>query len=264
MVASYHTPAGEYAGYLGPTEWITDKIRGTAETYERAFYDRADVVIVPSETTLRHLKSQIGVSSPVEVIGNGVDTEQFRPVDTDDFLSRHGLPTDGPLVGYTGRHGYEKDLTDLVAAAEGLGATVVFGGDGPAREDLEAQAATIDADVRFLGFLDREELPAFYSSLDVFAFPSPVETQGLVAMEANACGTPVVGVDRGALERTIDEGVNGYHYPQGDVDRFRERIRDALADRDRLRERCLARREENSVDRSIARLAEVYDSVRGD
>jgi len=262
LVASFHTPAGEYAGYLGPTPWLTDKIRGTAETYERLFYDRADVVIAPSKRARRHLRSQVGVASRVEVIGNGVDIDRFRPVDAGDFLARHDLPEDRPLVGYTGRHGYEKNLSELIRAAAGLDATVVLGGDGPAREDLASMVAEIDTDVRFLGFLDREELPAFYSSLSVFAFPSPVETQGLVALEANACGTPVVGVDSGALADTIEHGVNGYHYPANDVDAFRERIRDALADGDRLVENCLDRREATSVERSIERLAEVYEAVR--
>ncbi len=261
FVTSYHTPAGEYAGYVGPTPWIEDKIRGTAETYERWFFDRAAVVLVPSEWTLRHVRSQVGVRSRVEVVGNGVDTDRFRPVDATDFLERHGLADAERLVGYTGRHGYEKNLDEVVELAEGLDATVVLAGDGPAREFLEDRAAEVDGDVRFLGFLDREDLSAFYSSLDVFAFPSPVETQGLVALEANACGTPVVAVDSGALSDTIDDGDNGFHYESRDVDQFRDRVRAALSDNERLVENCLARREPTSVDRSIARLGEIYRDV---
>jgi glycosyltransferase involved in cell wall biosynthesis len=264
VVASYHTPAGEYAGYLGPTQWLTNQIRGLAETYERAFYDRASVLVVPSKAALRHVRAQVGVGTDVRVVSNGVDIDRFRPVDAEDFITRHDLPTDRPLVGYTGRHGYEKNVDELVRAAEGLDATVVLGGDGPAHEDLKAQAAAVDGDVRLLGFLDRKEMPAFYSALDVFAFPSPVETQGLVALEANACGTPVVGVDAGALSDTVKEGVTGYRYPGGDVEAFRDRIRETIAERDRLRERCLDRREAVSVERSLERLGEVYDGVVND
>ncbi len=78
-------------------------------------------------------------------------------------------------------------------------------------------------DVRFLGFLERDELAAFYSALDVFAFPSPVETQGLVALEANACGTPVVGANAGALSNTIVAGETGYHFESGDIEGIRAR-----------------------------------------
>jgi glycosyltransferase involved in cell wall biosynthesis len=140
-------------------------------------------------------------------------------------------------------------------------ATVVFGGDGPARGHLERRAAEMDADVRFLGFLDREELPAFYSALSVFAFPSPVETQGLVALEANACGTPVVGVDAGALSETIDDGETGYHFARGDTVAFGDGLRRALADGADLRETCLDRRESMSVDHAVDRLTEVYEAL---
>jgi len=104
-----------------------------------------------------------------------------------------------------------------VAATAELDVGVVLAGDGPARADLQARAADRE-NVRFLGFLDREELATFYSTLDVFAFPSPVETQGLVALESIACGTPVVAVDSGALSESIDDGTSGYHYQPGDIE----------------------------------------------
>jgi 1,2-diacylglycerol 3-alpha-glucosyltransferase len=219
------------------------------------------VVLVPSTPMLRHLRGQVGIGTRIEVVDNGVDVDRFRPVDTEDFLAKHDVPTDRPLVGYTGRHGYEKDLRQLVHAAEDLEVTLLFGGDGPAREDLEAAAADSDAEAVFLGFLDRAELPAFYSALDVFGFPSPVETQGLVALEANACGTPVVGVDSGALSDTVADGVTGYHYPKDDVETFRAKIRRAIEERDRLSQNCLQRREQTSVSHSIERLGEIYEDL---
>jgi glycosyltransferase involved in cell wall biosynthesis len=261
LVASYHTPTAEYADYLAAGA-VADAVERAATVYERWYLNRVDSVVVPSEPARAHLREDVGVAAPVHVVPNGVDTEFFEPVDGDAFRERHGLP-EGPLIGYTGRHGYEKNLAELVDAAAGMDVTLVFGGDGPAREALERRAADRGADARFLGFLDREELPAFYSALDVFAFPSPVETQGLVALEANACGTPVVGADSGALSETVDDGETGYHYPLGDIDAFRERIRAALAERDRLREVCLSRREAISVEHAVDTLAEVYESVSG-
>ncbi|PSQ56149.1 glycosyl transferase family 1 [Halobacteriales archaeon SW_7_71_33] len=260
LVASYHTPAGEYAGYVVRSDWLADRVRGAVETYERVVLDRAAAVVAPSAATRRHVRAQVGVAAPVEVISNGVDVDRFRPVDTTAFRARHDLP-EGPLVGYTGRHGFEKNLGRTLDAVDGLDATVVLGGDGPARDYLESRAEHVDADVRFLGFLDREELPAFYSALDAFLFPSPVETQGLVALEANACGTPVVGVDAGALADTVEEGVTGYRYPEGDVETFRDLIRRAIREGDRLLEHCLDRRGAISVERSLEHLTRIYDEV---
>ncbi|WP_435335773.1 glycosyltransferase [Haloarchaeobius sp. TZWWS8] len=258
LVASYHTPTAEYADYILPSEKLVGGIQRLSERYEQWFYDRADLVIVPSVPTKRHLEQTVGVESEIQVVSNGIDIEQFRPVDDTAFRERNGL--EGTLIGYTGRHGYEKQLGQIIDAAAGLDSevTVVFGGDGPARDDLERMAATSDADVRFLGFLDREEMPAFYSALDVFTFPSPVETQGLVALEANACGTPVVGVDAGALAETVDDGVNGYHFSRGDVADFRRGIERALENREQLSRNCLDRRDAVSIDHAVSRLAEIY------
>ncbi|WP_435077076.1 glycosyltransferase [Halococcus sp. AFM35] len=260
LVASYHTPTSEYAGYLAEG-WLLDAVARAGNAYERWFLGRTDHVIAPSETARAALERR-GVG-PVSVVPNGVDTDRFVPTDATEFRARHDLPAEGtgPLVGYTGRHGFEKRLTDLVAAADGMDATFVLGGDGPARKTLQEEAAERDADVRFLGFLDREELGEFYSALDVFAFPSPVETQGLVALEAMACGTPVVGVNSGALTETIDDGKTGYHYEPGDIAGFRDALGRSLAERDGLSSTCRSRREAMSVEHSVDALAAVYDTV---
>ena len=258
IVANYHTPIGEYADYLADTELVERAIAAATGRYERWFFGRVDAVVAPSEATRRHLERSVGLDTPVEVVPNGIDLDRFEPVDPAPFRERHGLPADRPLIGYTGRHGYEKRLDDLVDAGARLDATVVFGGDGPARGDLEARARERGVDARFLGFLDREALPALYSALDVFVFPSPVETQGLVALEANACGTPVVGADAGALADTVDDGETGYRYAPGDVSDLVDAVERALAERERLAERCLARRPESSVERALDRLTDLY------
>lgn len=268
FIATYHTPTSEYASYLSTNGSIEGQVEALSEHYERWFFSRADAVIVPSETTKRYLEEDIGVArrgpaTRVTVIPNGVDVERFRPVETDAFEREHDLP-DGTIVGYTGRHGHEKSLGDVLDACERVDrdVTVVFGGDGPAREELEREAADRDVDARFLGFLDRDDLPGFYASLDAFLFPSPIETQGLVALEAFACGTPVVAVDAGALSDTVTDGVTGYHFQRGDVDGFAAAIERTLDDRVRLRENCLDARDEISVDHAVDELDSLYDRVR--
>lgn len=262
FVASYHTPTGEYTSYISSTEFVARKLRGVTEAYERWFFGQADAVLAPSEATRSHLVDEVGVETPVSVVSNGVDVDRFAPVDSSAFLERHGIDTKKPLLGYTGRHGYEKRIDELLDAAAEMDVTVVLGGDGPARSTLESQARRLNVDAHFLGFLDRDELPAFYSALDAFAFPSPVETQGLVALEANACGTPVVGANSAALANTILDGETGYHFESGNVESFRESIRRTLADRDALADACLARRDAISVDHAIDRLGDVYDDLQ--
>jgi len=257
LVASYHTPASEYAEYISET--LAAPISRIAGGYERWFFDGADAVVVPSETAAEAVGD---IDPPVYVVSNGVDTERFRPVGdraVETFRRKYGL-ADGPLVGYTGRHGHEKRLEELLEATAGVDASVVIAGDGPARPELERLAASRE-DVSFLGFLDRGELPAFYTALDVFAFPSPVETQGIVALEAIACGTPVAAAAAGALPGTVTDGETGAHFPPGDIDAFREAIDRLLRSADRLPTRLAERRRQLCVERSIDDLEAVYEAV---
>lgn len=262
LVASFHTPSGEYTRYLSSYDPFSSRLRSVAHRYERWFLNHADTVIAPTGATADLLSEVMGVTAPIEIVPNGVDLTRFRPVDGAAFRERHGLPG-RPLIGYTGRHGYEKRLHEAIdAVAAGPDDwTLVLGGEGPTTADLIARAESKGVDLITLGFLDREELPGFYSALDVFAFPSPVETQGLVALEAIACGTPVVGVDAGALAETIVPGESGYRYRQGDIDQFTQQLELALDEHRSLSRRCLTTREEISLERAIESLDDVYDSV---
>ena len=126
---------------------------------------------------------------------------------------------------------------------------------------LERRARELGVDARFTGFVDRDDLPAFYSTLDVFVFPSPVETQGLVALESIACGTPVVAPDRGALAETVTDGVTGVHYASGDASDLARAIVQALEQNEVLERACLRERRQLDVDRTMRRLDRIYDRL---
>ena len=93
VVASYHTPTGEYADYIAGDERVEESVRAVSRRYERWFFGLVDAVVAPSEATKRRLHETVGTGARVEVVPNGIDTERFHPVDPGTFRRRHGLPT---------------------------------------------------------------------------------------------------------------------------------------------------------------------------
>lgn len=259
LVANYHTPTDEYVDYMTSVGRVADRLRDLNNWWERLYFEQADAVVTPSRSAKQALVEKGLDASEVRVIRNGVDTDFFRPVDPAGFMEEYDL--EPPVVGYCGRHGYEKRLRDLVDAAPLLDADVVVVGDGPARPELQERAREAGADVVFPGFLERERLPDFYSALDAFVFPSDAETEGLVALEATACGVPVVCADAGGLRDTVEEGVNGYRYEAGDVEALVRTVERVLAEREELRDRCLGMRESIDVDNTLEKLGGLYREV---
>lgn len=133
---------------------------------------------------------------------------------------------------HVSRLAVEKDVDTLVAALQqaraALGDEAVYlvAGDGPKAAEVRAGLPF----ARHLGFLDRAELADLYADSDLFVFPSPTETCGLVVLEAMASGLPVVSSDRGGVLENMREGRNGRLVPAGDAARFAGVIAELVRD----------------------------------
>lgn len=149
----------------------------------------------------------------------GVDHARFYPDPRSDARRRLGLG-DGPTVAFVGRvqglKGVDVALDSFEMVADRLAdATLVLVGGpsgahgGREMRSLRARGKRIDAEVRFLDPLPHRTLADVYRAADVLHVPSRSESFGLVAVEAQACGTPVVATRVGGLAYAIDDGTSG-------------------------------------------------------
>ncbi len=216
VVLTFHTMVTEGLKYYFPIipYELTEPLMNI---YLKVFLQRSAAVITPSSPILKEIKELAPEIKKGAVIPSGIDPERFHTgIDGSKLRSRLGLE-DKTVFIYVGRMGKEKNLKLLIEAfplilKERPDSVLIMVGDGPSREKCMkyAEEKGIGDRVRFPGFVSDGELPAFYSMADAFVFPSKFETQGLVALESMAVGTPVAGIRFRAIPDFIEDGKNGY------------------------------------------------------
>ncbi len=202
----------------------------------------ADLIVAASEVERAHLVGHGASPTRVTVIPCGVDTELFRPGDAEVARAALGLD-DRPLVLYVGRIAPIKGLDTLLDAMARLSARgraprlMIVGGDADEPVDgheagLRRHAARLglaDA-VTFVGAQPQERLRSYYVAADVTVLPSYYESFGMVALEAMACGSPVIASRVGGLATTVVDDVTGFLVPDGDAEALARRLEGVLAD----------------------------------
>jgi D-inositol-3-phosphate glycosyltransferase len=200
---------------------------------ERVVAQEADRIICAGEGERAVLAEVYGASpARINVIPCGVDTLRFRPIRKARARCRLGLPEEGALVLFVGRIEALKGIDVLLRAAARVQTPhrlLVVGGDAKdhgRKEQLAALAAELGiADrVIFRDAAPHAELPLYYSAADVCVVPSYYESFGLVAVEAMACGVPVIASRVGGLRDTVIDGRTGYLVAWRRSEQFADRL----------------------------------------
>lgn len=229
--------------------------------YARAVYRRADLVLAPSPAAAATLAAH-GVAG-VEVLPLGVDTACFRPDRRRDEL-RRALAADGrPVCLYAGRLSPEKGLATLLGALPRLaagGAVLWVAGAGRLEPQLAAAARRYP--IRLLGFVGgAERMADLYAAADAVVVPGAHETLGLAALEALACGTPVVAAAAGGPADLVTPEV-GALVPPGDPAALADAaLRVMREERAARTEACRRRAEAYAWGPALARLLDRYERL---
>ena len=280
--AHFAYPDGEAATRLG--RWlrlpVTITLRGTEVPHSRNPVLRPRLARVLATATrifsvsdsLRRLALELGASpGKTEVVGNGVDTRVFHPVDRHAARQKFGLPDEakvlisvGGLVERKGMHRVIEALPALLKRHTDLHYLIVGGAspEGDMRAELEAQAARLKVRdrVHFLGALPPVELKWPLSAADVFVLSTRNEGWANVFLEAMACGLPVVSTDVGGNAEVVCRPELGRIVPFGDAPALERALDDALG-HPWNREAILAYAHDNQWDKRVAQLLRAFAEV---
>jgi L-malate glycosyltransferase len=231
--------------------------------------ESSDGVTAVSEYLRNETISNYNVNKDIQVIPNFIDTEVFKPVDAKN-LRRLIAPNGESVLIHVSNFRAVKRVQDAIRAFKlvldgGIKAKFLFVGDGPDRSECQALARELGVaqHVRFLG--KQSELAALLAASDIFLIPSGNESFGLSALEAMACGVPVISSDVGGLPEVNVDGETGYVVPMGNIEVLAQRIRELLENetlRRQMGDASLVRATTMfSIENLIPRYEDLYESV---
>ncbi len=212
LVFTHHTFYEKYTHYvpgdsLRLKRFVADLVVG--------YCNLCSAVIAPSDSVAAVLRER-KVLAPITVIPTGVDTRFFTAGDGAAFRDSIGIPREAFVVGHVGRLAPEKNLDFLSRAVirflrEQRNGYFLLVGAGPSKKQIVAAFAAdgLSQGLRAVGVLQNADLAAAYKAMDVFAFASHTETQGMVLAEAMAAGVPVIAVEASGVREVVCDGVNG-------------------------------------------------------
>ncbi|RJQ45852.1 MAG: glycosyltransferase family 4 protein [Gammaproteobacteria bacterium] len=224
LVFTHHTLYEQYTHYV-PVD--SPAFRRFVIELATRYANLCDQVFAPSESIAALLRER-GVEAPVAVVPTGVNVERFAKGNGADLRRMMRIPDDAFVVGHLGRLAPEKNLTFLADAVSVFLKTeprahFLLAGKGPLEISIRAtfEREGLSARLHVAGILDPAQLAAAYHAMDVFAFASRSETQGMVLTEAMAASVPVVALDAPGAREVVKDRHNGRLLHEESIEAFR-------------------------------------------
>ena len=264
VVVTFHTMVGDTMKYYSPVKIPQNVAERLVWKYIRIFTRWVDAIVAPSQSVANELKKNGIKVSDIRIIPTPIDTSRFSPGEgRDEIRSRYNLEGK-KVIACIGRVSFEKNIDMLIDSVSRMPDDVVLFivGKGPAEESLKEQSQRLGISVRviFAGYQSGEDLVKCYRAADVFATASRFETQCFVALEAMACGIPVVCANARAPRDYVVDGKNGFLF-EDSIDSCIEALNKALDADDSIRENAIATVKEFSVETFTERMSSLYNDV---
>jgi 1,2-diacylglycerol 3-alpha-glucosyltransferase len=265
IVYTHHTRFDAYGPYF-PRE--NGFLQNFVVALAIQFANVCDAVIAPG-TFVREMLREGGVAAPIHVIPTGVDVPRFAQGDGAAIRAKFEIPADAPVVGYLGRISAEKNLDFLAQAVTRLlqelpQARFLVAGGGPYEDSLREhfEAAGLADRVHATGMVAGQDLVDAYYAMNVFAFASHSETQGMVVTEALAAGVPVVALKASGVEDVLEDNRQGRLLLEQDEQTFAAALAEVLTmneeERRALSAECRATAEAWSIERCTDEMLALY------
>ncbi len=212
LIFTYHTMYEQYTHYV-PVDHPA--MKDFVIELSTGFANMCHGIVAPSESIQKILQER-DVETSIEVIPTGVDLGRFSSGDGDKWRSRFNIPNDAWVIGHLGRLAPEKNLEFLTRSIgkyllENTNSHYLVVGSGPSKYSIKEimQRYGVAERVHFTGALQDQDVVDAYHSMDVFAFASKSETQGMVLAETMAAGLPVVALDAPGAREIVKDKRNG-------------------------------------------------------
>lgn len=198
--------------------------------YIKCIYRLYDAIMVPTKTAKKELTELIGIPDRIQPVSNGVDTDLYIPHigSKTSLYKRYGLDPGKTHFLYLGRLDPDKNIDTILHALHKTPEDIHFLLAGTGKETRRLRSVSkelgLQNRITWLQDLNTKAIIDLYHIADVFVIMSPVETQSIVALQALACGLPVIAADAGALPELVVHGENGFALPTYDADALSEKM----------------------------------------
>jgi D-inositol-3-phosphate glycosyltransferase len=279
IIHMYHT-LGEMKNRIARSDEEREgdyRLRGERQVLRRA--NRIIAATIAEVTQLRFLYK--APSDKLVVIPPGVDVSHFYPIPADEAKMYVGLKPDDRMVLFVGRIEPLKGVDTLIQAMSCLQLKekqrvhlAIIGGEPSASpREMSAEMArlqklcddlSVGQTVVFLGKRDQDRLPYYYSAAELLVMPSHYESFGMVALEAMACGTPVIASEVGGLAYLVRDGETGFTIPDQEPEALCEKMSWLLNDhelRRQMSERAVEYAQDYAWEKIAKQIVDVYESL---